>query len=129
MALLTATYADAAVRRRVDVRYEREDETKSRAVESEVTFLTGQELNEKTRSFRYRMFSTYALIWFGEHEVAIIEMKSFMLTPAGPFGADDFKSAFFLGTELNGDVPPRVESERRPVTVYATASRWSNVPS
>ncbi len=30
---------------------------------------------------------------------------------------------------LGGDVPPRVESERRPVTVYATASCWSNVPS
>jgi hypothetical protein len=29
----------------------------------------------------------------------------------------------------NGDVPSLVESERRPLTVYATASSWSSVPS
>jgi hypothetical protein len=96
------TTGEAAVRRRVDTRYEREDYTKSRPVESEVTFITGQELNDKTQSFKYRVFSTYALIWFAQNEVAVIEMKSFIIYSGDTFDADDFRNAFLLGMELNG---------------------------
>jgi hypothetical protein len=109
----------AAVRRRVDVRYERVDTTKSRPVETEVTFLTGQELNEKTRSFRYHSFSTYALIWFANDEVAIVEMKMF-LPPIGPFGANDFRDAFSLGMELNGTQA----NSPQPRKWYFQAKRW-----
>jgi hypothetical protein len=101
--LLVPGLSEGAVRRRVDVRYEREDYTKSKPVETEVTFMTGSELNEKTRSFRHKAFSNYALIWFDTDEVAVIELKAFIITSLDGFDADAFRNAFFVGTELKGE--------------------------
>lgn len=36
---------------------------------------------------------------------------------------------YYLQTLVRGDVPSFVETERRPLTVYATALFWSSVPS
>jgi hypothetical protein len=99
---LAGSSAESAVRRRVDVRYEREDSSKSRPAEAEVTFMTGQELNSKTSSFRYKSFSNYALIWFDRDEVAVIELKSLIFLSGDVFDADDFRTAFALGYDLYG---------------------------
>ncbi len=102
LALVFATLeAEGAVRRLVDVRYQRSDGSKSRPEEAEVTFITGEELNEKTTSFRYRIFSVYGLIWFDNDEVAIIELKS-VLPASSPLTNDDFKNFFSLGQEVRG---------------------------
>jgi hypothetical protein len=43
--------------------------------ETQVEFMTGKEMNAATRSYNYGAFSKYALIWFGEGQVAIIEIS------------------------------------------------------
>jgi hypothetical protein len=62
----------------------------------EVTFVTGRELNKATKSFEYSTFSPYALIWFDQDEVAILEIDSLILGLGSEFDADDFRKLFRL---------------------------------
>jgi len=55
---------------------------------------------------------------------AKIEGDSFVVAFLGTPSFEDTAPALFTG-----DVPSFVESERRPLTVYATASCWSSAPS
>lgn len=117
--VIATSEAEAAVRRLVEVRYQRSDGSKSRPEVAEVTFITGEELNEKTTSFRYRVFSVYGLIWFDNDEVAIIELKN-VLPVSGRLTNDDFKNMFFLGQEIRG----RQVNARYERTWYFQAKRF-----
>lgn len=73
-----------------------------------VVFLTGDELNKKTRTGRYNYWHNYALIWFGENEVAIIEFQwTRVVLGNKEFDTADFRNMFQgvtqrPGTQANG---------------------------
>lgn len=102
LATLSALHADAAVRRLVDVSYYVQDYSLSEPHVMEVTFATGKELNKSTKSYDYDGWAKYALVWFGESEVAIIELETFVMIGDGSFDADDFRRAFQFNAELDG---------------------------
>lgn len=41
----------------------------------EVSFLTGKELNDSTRSFSYNAFSVYAVIFWGPGQASVIQLS------------------------------------------------------
>lgn len=75
-ALLCATVASARVVTTTKARYETQ-EGKSRWHETEVTFMTGSELNEATRSYRYSPYAPYAVIFFGPGQAAVIKLSGY----------------------------------------------------
>jgi hypothetical protein len=44
----------------------------------DVTFISGSELNETTRSFKYSLFSIYAVIFWGEGQASVIKLTTFL---------------------------------------------------
>jgi hypothetical protein len=101
--ILAVPPAEAEVRRLVEVTYDRSRSyDRSDPQIMEVTFETGRELNKKTRSFDYQPFSNYALIWFDQDEVAIIEIDSFIVGMGAEFTHETFKNAFRLGLDVDG---------------------------
>jgi hypothetical protein len=85
--LIFCCYASAAVRRTCKVSYKTEDGWSS-GVYKEVTFCTGLELNSATHSINFQGFEKYAMVWFSQHQVAIMEI--------------DYGSDIIVGTEFNG---------------------------
>ena len=83
--------AEAAVTAPAKVRYETQD-GRSRWYEMEFRFLTGQELNEATSSFRYAGFSNYAVIFFGQGQAAVIKLKTMLFGCSLKFTASCFPS-------------------------------------
>lgn len=67
----------------------------------EVTFLTGAELNRKTYSVNYSFFSKYALIWFNNKEVAIIELDTSAIV-GDSFDDFAFRNVFFVSNDVEG---------------------------
>ncbi len=74
-----------------------------------VIFLTGDELNKKTRTGRYNYWHYFALIWFDENEVAIIEFQwTRVAIGSREFDSSDFRNMFQgvtqrPGTQANGN--------------------------
>jgi alpha-glucuronidase len=75
-----------------------------------VIFITGDELNKKTRTGRYNYWHYYALIWFDENEVAIIDFQWTRVVVGNKgFDLTDFRNMFQgvtqrPGTQANGKV-------------------------
>lgn len=92
--------AHAEIRRICHVQYETESGL-SKKYTVEVTFLTGNELNNKTYSVNYNYLSKYALIWFNNKEVAIIKLDT---TAIVGFNFDDFafKNVFLVSNDVEG---------------------------
>jgi len=97
LALLSQA-ADAAVRRFCLVAYQT-NRGWSEEFRVEVTFLTGQELNQATRTFEYGLFDKYALIWFEKDEVAILKIEDIMVGVGSEFTATDFQRQFLIISE------------------------------
>ena len=93
LALLVCS-VDGRVSRTCKVSYETRDGW-SEEYKREVEFLTGEELNKATRSFKYDMLSHYALVWFAKDEVAILKLEE-LLYVRGEFKNEDFKKLFAL---------------------------------
>src|SRR4030067_692303 len=71
-----------------------------------VRFLTGDELNKKTRTSRYNYWHYYALIWFSENEVAIIEFQwTRVVLGKKEFDSTDFRNMFIGVTQRPGTQP------------------------
>lgn len=72
--------ADARHRQEAKVRYET-SEGRSKWYAVEVIFMTGSELAQATKSFRYDSFKNYAVIFWGDEEASVIKLTqpSFML--------------------------------------------------
>lgn len=111
--------AVAAVRRLVEVSYEREYD-RSEGVVREVTFVTGRELNKKTKSYAFSTFSNYALIWFDQDNVAIVELQATLFGVGEEFDGEDFRKAFRFLAEIDG-TQSNSRSQRR---WYFTAKRF-----
>lgn len=106
--LLGIVPAAAEVRRLCEVSYQRADRSTSEPAIVEVTFLTGGELNKKTRSYDYDPFSNYAAIWFAEDQVALLSIESFLVGVGPEFDNEDFVKLFRImgetsATQVNGD--------------------------
>jgi hypothetical protein len=74
----------------------------------EVEFASGNELNEATHTYKYSTFNTYALVWFSQHEVAILKIQSPSYYLGSTFGPKEFKQNFTIITrisaiQVNGD--------------------------
>ena len=88
------------VRRICKVKYQTEDGW-SKEYTVQVTFLTGRELNKATKSYDYDSYSNYCLIWFEQGEVAILEIRDYLLSVGEDFDAEDFRNAFRINSELD----------------------------
>jgi len=60
-----------------NVQYERGDKSFSDKYTLNVQFASGMELNNHTHSLSYSAYKSYALLWFSEKEVAIVELEIF----------------------------------------------------
>lgn len=69
------TTATAKVETPAQVRYATQSGT-SDWEKTNVTLVKGSELNKATRSLSYDHFSGYALIWFSQDQVAVIELET-----------------------------------------------------
>lgn len=77
-ALAISSPAAAEIRTPAKVRYETQD-GQSSWYKMQVSFLTGEELNEKTQSYRYSSYSGYAVIFFGQGQAAVIKLRNTMI--------------------------------------------------
>jgi hypothetical protein len=75
-----------------------------------VTFVTGLELNQAIRSVDYDSLRKYALLWFAQDKVAIVELDENVISGV-QFSSQDFRRAFLLVNEeqvvkqVNGTTP------------------------
>src|SRR3990172_12901632 len=92
---LLSNDASAGLRRLCKVYYETRDGWSTGYV-TEVTFVTGYELNETTNSYSYQSFSNYCLIWFDQGEVAILRINSFLIRSSDNFTRSDFQGLFMI---------------------------------
>lgn len=102
--VFTPIAADARVTSTVKLRYITEDGP-SRWVEREVDFMTGDELNDAVGSFsRYQMYKSYAVIWFGEGQAAVVLLDISTFGCPMKFTATCFPtfSSSFKGTDQGG---------------------------
>jgi hypothetical protein len=76
--VLATTVAEARYRIRAKVRYDTQD-GRSKWYTVEVTMLTGSELNTATKSFRYRGFSNYAVIFWDQNEASVIRVRTVLI--------------------------------------------------
>jgi len=68
-------------------------------VKTEVTFMTGQELNKATHTFNFIAFDKFALVWFAQGEVAILKFNDLVFLSGMEFTALDFVNAFQVFSE------------------------------
>src|SRR4051812_47631707 len=79
LAALLAFWPSAAGARVVltaHVRYATQ-EGQSRYVQTDVTLMSGQELNTATTSFRFHPYAHYAVVFFSQSEAAVIELTGY----------------------------------------------------
>jgi len=65
----------------------------AQTIRRSVEFATGRELNRATRTSNYTPSGRYALLWFSQSEVAILEPTGFAVV-AGDFELRDVRSLF-----------------------------------
>lgn len=75
----------------------------SEEVTTEVTFMTGQELNRATRSWDFEHYANYALIWFARDQVAIMKIDKFAIGVGSEFDNEDFRSLFQFASDVDAD--------------------------
>ena len=85
----------------------------------EVQFASGSELNRKTQSNKFDQLKSYALIWFNQSEVAIVELNLYSYT-LGEFGKSEFDMYIRYGygnadgTQVNSPSPRKWKIEALP---------------
>ena len=72
--VITLGYANAATRTKACVKYL----NTNKAYNVEVTLISGQELNQKTRTLNYDCFSTYAVIFWSNSNATLIKLNYFI---------------------------------------------------
>ena len=66
-------------------------------VQRSVQFMTGSELNSATRSFNFRSYKVYALLWYSQDQVAIYEHATSSIGISGTFDSRDLESLYRIG--------------------------------
>jgi hypothetical protein len=99
--LISVTNLKAEVRRQCRVFYQTSSGWAGGVI-TEVTFLTGFELGQKTHDFTLLSTDKYALIWFRQGEVAIIKLDAYVNCGIN-FTGQDFKLMFFTREDVEGN--------------------------
>jgi hypothetical protein len=94
--LLAVRPLEASVKRFCDVSYLTAAGW-SRDVRVEVEFRYGLELNRDVRGGTYNQLGNFALVWFSDQTVAILEFQGLALVPPTGFDAGAFRQMFLLG--------------------------------
>ena len=107
LCLLSAIMLAGAGFASVDVQCDVEEDGSIRSVTRSVQFATGSELNSATNSVSYSSFSVYALLWFSQDQVAILEHDGVAVGIMGDFDVDDLETLFQIFgerefTQVNG---------------------------
>ncbi len=71
---------------------------KADGLERSVQFLTGQELNRTASTFQFSYYEVYALLWYSQNQVAILEHTGFAMGISGTFDSDDLERLYRVGT-------------------------------
>ena len=121
--LLLPSSASAAVKRFCEVSYWTE-EGWSAPFLHEVTFITGRELDTATSSAVYEPSASFALVWFGEQEVVIIELPPVAFSGVDGFSGDDFKSLFVLKGAVEGSQQNAAPGRRWQLTAKNGLSKF-----
>jgi hypothetical protein len=95
LALFLSLDGKSEVRRFCTVKYQTESGW-SKEYTTEVTFITGRELNKASHSNNYNNYSYYCLVWFDKGAVAVLEIKDYLLSIGEEFNSEDFRTAFYL---------------------------------
>lgn len=100
--LLILFTTNATVKRSCKVKYKTE-EGWSKDYLLQVQFMTGRELKKAVNSNEYRESYSYALIWFEEGQVAIIELSTGYENFGEDFDPEDFRKIFSYRTQIEGE--------------------------
>jgi hypothetical protein len=75
----------------------------SKYYDVDVTFMTGYELNQATRSNDYSMYQTYGIVWWGSGQCTIIKLS--IITSCGYYTTHQCLSAYYYleGFDQDGD--------------------------
>ncbi|OGX87857.1 hypothetical protein [Hymenobacter glacialis] len=90
------------------VKYKKEGQGWSEYYFRNIDLMTGPELNASTKTNDYKYSSDYALIWFSQHEVAIVELKQSIQTDAARLMGNSISSSVlkihqqFYGYQMEG---------------------------
>lgn len=87
------TQALPSVKRYCQIQYKTKGEW-SKPYLMQVTFITGKELNDATKSYDYDSFSQYTVAFFGKGKAAVIKLKSSLLSVGDTFDGSHFSSMF-----------------------------------
>jgi hypothetical protein len=87
------TQALPSVKRYCQIQYKTKGEW-SKPYLMQVTFITGKELNDATKSYDYDSFSQYTVAFFGKGKAAVIKLKSSLLGVGDTFDGSHFSSMF-----------------------------------
>ena len=91
--LLSVQFASATASFTCDVQY-KTGYSWSTEYTMELDFMTGSELNRAANTYSFDSFELYALIWFGEGEVAILEHDGMAIIGGTSFDTAAFKRVF-----------------------------------
>jgi hypothetical protein len=75
----------------------------SQEVNTEVTFMTGRELNRATKSWNFENYANYALIWFANDQVAIMKIDKLFFGIGPEFDNEDFRGLFQFVSDVEAD--------------------------
>lgn len=105
-AMLLLSHALATLEITCDVE---EDRLGARTVTRSVQFATGSELNRAIGTFEYDTFTPYALLWFGEGQVAILEHDGFTVGIGTTFDLDSLEALYRIQSsrdfvQVNGTI-------------------------
>jgi hypothetical protein len=109
--------ASQSFRRNCMVSYETEAGWSSESP-MEVEFATGSQLNQRMPGRNFTGGSAYALLWFAQNKVAILQSDSFFVSLGTTFREEDFKSLYLIHASL--DLEQVYSNEQRKWRIRAT---------
>ena len=72
-------------------------------VKTEITFATGYELNQATRSYNFSQYKIYVTIWFSQNECAIVELNRTPFGIGNKVTYSNINSIFLFQTNVEGE--------------------------
>lgn len=90
-------------------------ECKVDGLQRDVEFITGSELNRATSSYRYTSYKVYALLWYSQTQVSILEHQGYALGISSTFSTRDLESLYRVWSSQ--DFRPVNGSSSRTVTI------------
>lgn len=104
--LFSTQIVSAQCTRDAEIKYKRADKTWSKRYNVDVTFMGGTDLNEATETSNYYIYGVYAIIFWDDDQVTIIDVANdnLLSCPASSIDCDCINSMSFdyNGKDQNG---------------------------